>query len=73
MAPDVPVILWHRSFHEVILNDAAIALLGLDAQMMEELAQAAAAGNISPESAKQQAYEDIIWALVNTKEFLFNH
>lgn len=23
--------------------------------------------------AKQQAYEDMLWALINTKEFLFNH
>lgn len=27
--PDRPVILWHRSFHELVCNDAALAWLGL--------------------------------------------
>ena len=33
-------------------------------------------GNESPASvhaSNRLAYEDIIWALINTKEFLFNH
>ena len=27
--PDTPVMLWHRSFHELIANDAALQLLGI--------------------------------------------
>ncbi len=27
--PDTPVMLWHRSFHELIGNDAAFAMLGI--------------------------------------------
>ncbi len=34
---------------------------------------AIATGHIAKNENKQQAYEDILWALVNTKEFLFNH
>ncbi len=37
----------------------------------EELAVAVA--HIDKTENKRQAYEDILWALVNTKEFLFNH
>ena len=34
---------------------------------------AVALAHIEKVENKQQAYEDILWALVNTKEFLFNH
>ncbi len=31
---DRPIAVWHRSFHELILNDAAIDMLGIDAEVM---------------------------------------
>ncbi|MBI2826415.1 MAG: DUF1549 domain-containing protein [Planctomycetia bacterium] len=34
---------------------------------------AVATAHLQKNENKQQAYEDILWALVNTKEFLFNH
>ena len=32
-----------------------------------------ATAHINKSENKQQAYEDVLWALINTKEFLFNH
>jgi hypothetical protein len=28
---------------------------------------------IDPARAKRMAYEDLLWAIMNTKEFLYNH
>ena len=39
----------------------------------EELKIALEHINKAEEKQKQMAYEDIVWALINTKEFLFNH
>lgn len=30
-----PIVVWHRSFHEMIMNDAAIDFLGLDRTVLE--------------------------------------
>ena len=33
----------------------------------------AAGGPLDAQNAKRQGYEDLLWALINTKEFLYNH
>ena len=39
----------------------------------EELQVALGHINGAEEDKKRQAYEDVVWALLQTKEFLFNH
>lgn len=41
LAPDFPVIVWHRSGHEFFLNDAALTLVGIDAKLVAGLPKSA--------------------------------
>jgi predicted amidohydrolase YtcJ len=41
LAPDFPVIVWHRSTHEFFLNDAALKLTGIDAKLVAGLSKSA--------------------------------
>lgn len=45
MAPDFPVIIWHRSCHEFFFNDAALKLAGIDQAFFDSM----------PPGAKKQA------------------
>jgi predicted amidohydrolase YtcJ len=41
LAPDFPVIVWHRSAHEVFLNDVALKLSGIDESVIKSLPKSA--------------------------------
>lgn len=41
LAPDFPVIVWHRSAHEFFLNDAALELTGIDEALVKGLSKSA--------------------------------
>ncbi|MEM7277833.1 MAG: amidohydrolase [Pseudomonadota bacterium] len=45
LAPDRPVFIWHRSFHEILTNDAGMRLLGYSNQSEFELALQQAGAN----------------------------
>jgi predicted amidohydrolase YtcJ len=61
--PDTPVMLWHRSFHELIGNDAAFALLGITAADTQ--------GNHENDWAKGHFWENGLKAIVPKMGFLF--
>jgi predicted amidohydrolase YtcJ len=61
--PDTPVMLWHRSFHEVIGNDAALAMQGITEQ--DTL------GNHESNWARGHFWENGLKAIVPKMAFLF--
>ena len=62
--PDKPVMLWHRSFHELIANDAALKLLAIN--------QADVANNPLVDWRKGHFFENGMYALVPKMPFLFD-
>jgi len=61
--PDTPVMLWHRSFHELIANDAALQLLGIT--------EADTRGNHESDWEKGHFWENGLKAIVPKMPFLF--
>ncbi|MEE4146563.1 MAG: amidohydrolase [Halieaceae bacterium] len=61
--PDTPVLLWHRSFHELIGNDAAFAMLGIT--------EADTRGNHENDWARGHFWENGLKAVVPKLPFLF--
>ena len=45
IAPSRPVVVWHRSFHEIILNSAALTLFGFESRDDFDRAMAAASAD----------------------------
>lgn len=65
IVPDHPIVIWHRSFHELILNDAAIAFIDADKDVMEKHPQIdAEAGRFSETGA--------MVAMTGLRPFLFD-
>ncbi|MHA7816036.1 MAG: amidohydrolase [Pseudohaliea sp.] len=60
---DTPVMLWHRSFHEIIANDAALALLGIT--------EADAEGQAEADWNRGHFWENGLKALLPRLAFLF--
>ena len=62
--PDKPVMLWHRSFHELIGNDAAMALLGVTEAELD--------GNPLTNWARGHFFENGMYALRPKMPFIFD-
>ena len=66
----------YRMMHrEQVPGPYEVALRGLLEHRKQEIALERAARKLDPSeaTAKQQAYEDVFWALLNSSEFIFQH
>ena len=61
--PETPVMLWHRSFHEIIANDAALEMIGLS--------EAAVSGLKEVDWSRGHFYEGGLKAVVGQLGFIF--
>jgi predicted amidohydrolase YtcJ len=64
MFPNTPVMLWHRSFHELIGNDAAFRLLGVTEKDVQ--------GNHEIDWEKGHFWENGAYVLLPKMSFLFD-
>lgn len=62
--PSQPVMLWHRSFHELIANDAALELLGVT--------EADLVGHPLTNWSRGHFYENGMYALIPKMPFIFD-
>ena len=62
-----------KSSDEEKVKKLYVAALSRDPKEKEVAAAKGYLEKARDEKEKRQAYEDVIWALINTKEFLFNH
>jgi hypothetical protein len=63
-------LLAKNATDEEILNDLVLATLS---RMPKEMERKNAFDHVRKAANKRQAWEDVLWALLNTKEFLYRH
>ena len=64
IAPDRPVVVWHRSFHELFFNDRALDYFGLDEETVAANAVAAGAENSHVDLANGHFFETGLGAVL---------
>ena len=69
ISPTRPIVVWQRSFHEIFMNDAAIAYVGLDEARLEAHPQVDVAAGRFFESGQMMAAGQMTGYLTETARF----